>query len=120
VADLVMSYILPVAIQYQNKIIENVRGIKELGFGDEFFCAQADILKRISKHISVIKSEAEKMVEGRKKANKIENPREKAIEYCENVKSHFDTIRYHVDKLELLVEDDAWPLPKYRELLFIK
>ena len=119
-ADVVMSYILPVAISYQNKIVENVRGIKDLGLGDEFFCTQVDILKKISRHISVIKTEAEKMVEARKKANKISESREKAIVYCENIKSHFDTIRYHVDKLELVVEDDAWPLPKYRELLFIK
>jgi glutamine synthetase len=78
------------------------------------------MITAISNHINTIKTEVDKMIEERKKANKLTHPRDQAIAYCDKVRAHFDTIRYHVDKLELLVDDESWPLPKYRELLFTK
>jgi glutamine synthetase len=78
------------------------------------------IIKQISEHVSFIKKNVEQMVTERKAANVIEDVREKSMAYDEKVKSYFEPIRYHVDKLELLVDDNIWPLPKFRELLFIK
>jgi glutamine synthetase len=118
--DLAINHIMPVAIKYQNNLIENVKGLKEIGLKADFFNTQLEIIKEISVHYSAIKTDVTAMVEARKKANKIENARDKAIMYCDKVKPYFDTIRYHVDKLELLTDDELWPLPKYRELLFIK
>ena len=82
---------------------------------------QLSILKEISNHINAMSSSVRDMIEARKKANKIEDTREKAIAYCDDIKGkHFDEIRYHVDKLELLVDDAYWSLPKYREMLFLR
>ena len=88
--------------------------------GARFGKLTLNTIKEISDHISTIKDDVEKMVEARKVANKFEDLSERAKAYKENVFSFFETIRYHVDKLELLVDDEIWPLPKYRELLFIK
>src|SRR5690606_14245458 len=118
--DLVDNVIIPAAIRYQTSLIDNVRGLKELGLDEENYAAQMDIIKKLSIHVNFIKTNNRKMIDERKKANHIEDVREKAIAYDENVKSYFDPIRYHVDKLELLVDDTIWPLPKFRELLFIK
>jgi len=74
----------------------------------------------ISEHINIIKTKVDQMTEARKKANAIADVKKQAVEYCEKVKSYFDVIRYHVDKLEIVVDDESWPLPKYRELLFTK
>jgi glutamine synthetase len=120
IGELVTNVIIPTAITYQSKLIENVVGLKEIGLGKESYTAQLDFIERISKHISFIKTNVDEMVAERKKANAIEDVREKSIAYDEKVKSYFDPIRYHVDKLELLVEDSQWPLPKFRELLFLK
>lgn len=79
-----------------------------------------DIITEISDHINVIKKNADEMIDARKKANKIEHARDKAIAYCEKIKPYFETIRYNVDKLELLIDDEMWPLPKYREMVSIK
>ena len=81
---------------------------------------QLDLITRISTHVTFIKDNVEQMIEERKKANAIEDIRERSIAYDEKVKSFFDPIRYHVDKLEFLIDDSMWPLPKFRELLFIK
>jgi glutamine synthetase len=78
------------------------------------------MIKEISERVSVIKNNVELMVEERKKANQIEHATEKAFAYCEKVKPYFDEIRYHSDKLEILIDDSMWPFPKYRELLFVK
>lgn len=118
--DLVDNVIIPTAIHYQTSLIDNVRGLKDLGLDEESYAAQMDIIKKISGHVNFIKTNNRKMIDERKKANNIEDARERAIAYDENVKSYFDPIRYHVDKLELLVDDTKWPLPKFRELLFIK
>ena len=117
--ELTYNIILPAAITYQTKLIENVKGLKELGLDETTYKAQLDIITQISHHINIIKADVESMVTERKKANNIENLRDKSIAYDEKVKSYFQPIRYHVDKLEQLVDDSLWPLPKFRELLFI-
>lgn len=118
--DLAGNHIIPTAISYQTKLTENVKGLKDIGIDKKYYEAQLDIIKQISEHISIIKNSIDEMTEARKKANAIEDARDKAINYDEKVKPFFELIRYHVDKLELLVDDEAWPLPKFRELLFIK
>jgi glutamine synthetase len=119
--ELCTSHILPPAFKYQNTLIQNIVGIKEIGLKEPAFSNQKQILEKISEHISQISSEVSKMIESRKKANALTNSREKAIAYCDDVKgAFFDTIRYHVDKLEVLVDDSEWLLPKYREILFLR
>ena len=120
IGDLASTYILPAAIKYQNILIDNIRGLKDLDFGEENFEAQKKIVLKISEHINVITHKVKAMIEARKVANDVEGTREKAIMYCDTVKSFFDEIRYHADKLELLVDDEFWQLPKYRELLFLR
>jgi glutamine synthetase len=118
--DLASTYVLPAAIKYQNVLIKNIRGLKELGFDEKGYSSQKQIAEKISEHVDVIGRRVKDMIEARKVANEIENTREKAIAYCNEVKKYFDEIRYHVDKLELLVDDEYWELPKYRELLFLR
>ncbi|QZT35578.1 glutamine synthetase III [Halosquirtibacter xylanolyticus] len=121
--DLAINHIVPTAIQYQTTLIENVKGLKEI-FSDEEFEAMAGarkaLIKDISNHISTIKLKVYEMVEARKLANKIENERAKAESYDITVRPFLDEIRYHIDKLELVVDNELWPLPKYRELLFAR
>ena len=119
--ELATSLILPSAIKYQNILIENINGLKSLGLDESAYSNQLTILKEISNHISAMSTGVENMIEERKLSNKITDTRDKAIAYCDNVKGkHFDEIRYHVDKLELLVDDAHWSLPKYREMLFLR
>jgi glutamine synthetase len=120
IGDLASTYILPAAIKYQNVLIQNIRGLKDVGIEESAYANQKHIVNNISGHIANISSSVEAMIGARKSANKIESSRERAIAYCDNVKSHFDKIRYHVDKLELLVDDKYWELPKYREMLFLR
>lgn len=120
IGDLIDNMIIPTAINYQTSLIENVKGLKELGLGEDTYSAQLEIIKKLSLHVNFIRKANLDMVNERKKANNIEDIREKAIAYDEKVKSFFDPIRYHVDKLEQLVDDSKWPLPKFRELLFLK
>jgi glutamine synthetase len=119
--DLASTIILPAAVKYQNDIIKNIVGLKEVGLGEASYTHQKGILETLSNHINVIADNVEKMIEARKVANEIADTREKAIAYCDDVKgNYFDIIRYNVDKLELMVDDNYWPLPKYRELLFLR
>ncbi|MFN0254254.1 glutamine synthetase III family protein [Pedobacter ureilyticus] len=118
--DVTNSQIIPAVIAYQNSLIENAKGLKELGLSKEAIATPLAIIDKISNHLSIVKNSVDTMLEDRKQVNKIEDTREKAIGYDEKVKSHFDTIRYHVDKLEQIVDDSVWPLPKFRELLFLK
>ena len=119
--DIARNHVIPTAVRYQNTLIENVSGLKEI-FGKEFkklAAEQIDLIEKISGHIAEINSKINKMTEERKKANKLEG--QKAAEaYCNKVKPYFEEIRYHCDKLELLVDDNLWPLVKYRELLFTR
>jgi len=119
--DLAINHILPAAISYQNKLSTNISGLKAAGLGADAYASQTDLLQQVSKHIQVIYTQVNAMVEARKVANNIEDTRKKAIAYEADVKSaFFDEIRYHVDKLEHLVDDDKWTLPKYREMLFLR
>jgi glutamine synthetase len=119
--DLAINHILPAAISYQNKLSTNISGLKAAGLGTDAYASQTDLLQQVSKHIQVIYTQVNAMVEARKVANNIEDTRKKAIAYEADVKSaFFDEIRYHVDKLEHLVDDDKWTLPKYREMLFLR
>ena len=118
--ELANNVIIPTSIAYQTELINNVKGLKDIGLAEDTYAAQMEIIKKISGHVNFIKTNVTEMIEERKKANIIEDVREKAIAYDEKVKSYFEPIRYHVDKLEQLIADDKWPLPKFRELLFIK
>jgi len=114
--------VVPTAIRYQNILIENVKGLKEI-FGTEFekiAKEQISLIKEISEHIEGITTKVEEMTEARKTANALESTEAMAEAYCEQVKPFFEEIRYHADKLELLVDDEIWTLTKYRELLFTK
>jgi glutamine synthetase len=117
---LASNSILPPSIQYQNTLINNVKGLKEIGLKPESYRSQIEIIEVISKHINGVSDNVEKMIEERKKANEIESMHERAVAYCDKVKPYFDTIRYHADKLELIVDDKLWALPKYREMLFLR
>jgi glutamine synthetase len=114
------NHIIPAAIKYQHLLVQNVEGLMDIKMPRETYAAQVEIIKAISNHITVIKKNCDAMLEARKKANTIENVRSRAIAYCDKVKLHFDEIRYHVDKLELIVDDECWPLPKYREMVTIR
>ena len=116
--DLAINHIIPTAIAYQTELINNVRGLRDLGLDDENSQVTIDTIKAISGYMATIKKGADAMTESRKVANKIDDTHARAVAYCETVKSHFDTIRRAADKLELLVDDEDWPLVKYRELLF--
>ena len=120
--DISLNHVIPTAIRYQNTLIENVKGLKEI-FGSEFekiAKEQIRLIKEISKHIEGINSKVEEMTNARKKANALNDAQEMADAYCNKVKPYFEVIREHCDKLELLVDDEIWTLTKYRELLFTK
>ena len=119
--DLAINHILPAAIKYQNELLTNVNGLKAAGLPESAYASQLTIVKQISEHIQQVYTKVDGMVEARKVANKLEDTRAKAIAYCDDVKGkYFDDIRYHVDKMELLVDDPNWTLPKYREMLFLR
>ena len=117
-SDLAYTYIIPPSIEYLSSLAINVKTLKEAGL--EVGEAQRHLVNRISVHIDELKNGVDEMTEARKKANKMTDTEKKAIAYNKNVKDSFDDIRYHADKLERLVSDKLWQLPKYRELLFIK
>ena len=120
--DIARNHVVPTAIRYQNILIENVKGLKEI-FGASFekiAKEQISLIKEISEHIEGINTKVEAMTEERKSANALTNTEKMAAAYCDKVKPYFEEIRYHADKLELLVDDELWTLTKYRELLFTK
>ena len=121
--DLAINHIVPVATRYQSLLLDNVFKIKSLFPSEksELIATQdMEVIEKIAFHLLTIKEKVHAMVEARKVANKIENEREKAIAYHDTVAPQLDDIRYHIDKLELMVDNEMWPLPKYRELLFIR
>ncbi len=121
--DLAGNHIIPVAIKYQNTLIENVKGLKQvldLKTYGKLSQNQMETITEISEHVDKIKSYVNEMIETRKVANRIEEVEHKAYAYSEKVVPYFEKIRYHADKLELLIDDELWPLPKYRELLFTR
>ena len=119
--DIARNHVIPTAIRYQNILIENVQGLKDI-YGKNFkklAGEQMRLIEKISEHIEKINQGITEMINVRKKANKLDGEK-RAIAYCDKVKPYFDEIRYHCDKLELLVDDELWPLTKYRELLFTR
>jgi len=119
--ELCTSHVLPAAIKYQNILIENIKGLKELGLKESSYANQKQILEKIAEQISKISELVEKMIETRKVVNAIDNTRTRALAYESQIKEpFFDAIRYQVDKLEILVDDEIWLLPKYREMLFLR
>ena len=121
--DLAMNHIIPVATRYQSVLIDNVKKVSQVFDKEEADKLNADnisLIRRISRHTSYITETVQKMIDARKVANKVENTRQKAILYHDTVAPYLESIRYHIDKLELIVEDEMWTLPKYRELLFIR
>ncbi|MBN2348179.1 MAG: glutamine synthetase III [Bacteroidales bacterium] len=123
IGDLALNHVIPTAVKYQTMLIENVKGLKDL-FGQNEYKTLAggrlDLIKDISDHVTIIKAKVHDMIEARKVANKIESTREMADQYAKMIFPYLDEIRYHIDKLELVIDDEIWPLPKYRELLFTK
>lgn len=120
IGDIARNHIIPTAIRYQNTLIKNVQGLKDI-FDKNFekhAKEQLELIEEISQHIAQINSGINKMTEERKKANKL-NGLKASEAYCYKVKPYFDEIRYHCDKLEIMVDDELWPLAKYRELLFM-
>lgn len=116
--DIALNHIIPTAITYQNKLIDNARGLRELKIDDGEIVRT---VKEISDHVNTLRKYITQMTEERKRINAIENTRERAVAYCDEVKEkYFEQMRYAVDKLELLVDDEDWPLVKYRELLFLR
>ncbi len=119
--DIARNHVVPTAIKYQNVLIKNVSGLKDI-FGKDFkkyASEQINLITEISSHIENINSKINKMVNERKKANKLHGQKAADV-YCNKVKPYFEEIRYHCDKLELMIDDELWPLTKYRELLFTK
>ncbi|MDB9783275.1 glutamine synthetase III, partial [Winogradskyella sp.] len=120
--DIARNHVIPTAIRYQNVLIENVKGLKDIyGAGFKKIAGeQMNLIEQISEHIEKINQGITAMIDARKKANLLEDMEACAVAYCNNVRPYFDEIRYHCDKLELLIDDELWPLVKYRELLFTR
>jgi len=120
--ELMYNHIIPAAIRYQNQLIKNATGLKEIygAASNKFTGGLLSIIEQISEHLVEIKKKTDEMTEARKRANAMKEVNKKAFAYCNEVKPYFDAIRYHSDKLEQLIDNDCWPLAKYRELLFIK
>ncbi len=121
--DLAINHILPVATRYQSMLLDNVKKIMDLFPADKASDMASDdmaTIEKIAEHMKMIKREVAEMVDARRVANRITQERKKAIAYHDTVLPHMDVIRYHIDKLELMVDNEIWPLPKYRELLFIR
>ncbi len=120
IGDMCLNHVIPAAVKYQNVLIENIKGMKEI-FGDEYLglcSSEIETLKKISKYINDVSSDVDSLVEARKKANRIEDIAQRAKVYSREVKSMMEKIRIGTDNLEMLIDDELWPLPKYRELLF--
>ena len=120
IGDMCLNHVIPAAVRYQNILIENVKGMKEI-FGDESInlcSSEIDTLKKISTYINTLSADVVALVEARKKANRIEDIGERAKVYSYEVKTMMDKVRDSADNLEMLIDDEMWPLPKYRELLF--
>ncbi|WP_302430562.1 glutamine synthetase III family protein [Phocaeicola coprophilus] len=121
--DLAMNHVVPVAIEYQTRLIDNVYKMKQLFAEDESARLSSEnvaIIREIAAHTAYIKEHVDALIEARKVANRIETEREKAVAYHDTVAPMLEEIRYHIDKLELIVDNQMWTLPKYRELLFIR
>lgn len=120
ISDLTYTHILPAAIEYQTVVAGNINELRAAGLDEDIIQPQVDLLRDLSKHIGEMKKLSDQMLQARKDANMLQNTKERAMAYCTGVKELFDQIRYHADKLEIMVDDQLWRLPKYREMLFIR
>ena len=123
IADMVTNQIIPSALNYQKNLVDTVRGMKDIMTPAEFKIvakSQLELIKEISEKVTIIKTEADLMTDERKKANNLDTSKKQAHAYCEKVKPYFESMRYNVDKLEGIVDDATWPLPKYREMLYLR
>ena len=120
--EIAYNYVIPAAITYQNMLIKNVMGLKDIyGAAHKSFTeGQLSIIENIAENVSALKKKTDAMTEARKSANALKDVNKKAFAYCDNVRPYFEEIRNHSDKLERMIDDQLWPLTKYRELLFIK
>lgn len=120
IGEIALTQIVPASLKYQKQLIEALAGMEAIGIKSKNAEVQKKLVEEISERISIIINKVEEMTEARKKANNMKDARKQAVAYCEQVKPFFDEIRYHADKLELVVDDSLWPLPKYREILFLR
>lgn len=120
IGELAVNQIIPAAIQYQNELISSIRGLRDLGLDNKLTQAQEKLTADISEHVNAVLSLVNEMTEARKAANNTADIYARALAYCDQVKPFFEQIRYRTDKLEMIVDDKLWPLPKYRELLFMR
>ncbi len=120
IGDLAINHVISTALKYQTRLVDNVRGQKEIGIDAQFYAPTIEMIKKISEYTSKISILCSHMTEARKEANAVDDTEERAQKYHAIKEKYFDDIRYCVDKLELIIDDDEWPLPKYRELLLIK
>ena len=121
--DLAINHIVPTAVSYQNRLLENLRGLRETFSPEEYEELSADrkeLIREISRRVTAIKMQVREMTEARKVANHMDNYKDRAFAYEENVRPYLESIRDHIDRLEMEIDDEIWPLPKYRELLFTK
>jgi glutamine synthetase len=121
--DIAINHIVPTAVEYQTMLLENVKNLKEVFSAEEFESlagARKNLIREIGEHVSAIKALRKEMIDARKVANIITDIKQKASVYDTSVRPYLDKIRYHIDKLELIVDNEKWPLPKYRELLFVR
>ncbi len=118
--DLAMNHIVPIASKYEAMLLDKVYKMSQIGISGLNANPDIELIKSIQEHTSAIQMLTSEMIEARKAANHIENRRTKAIAYHDTVSPLFERIRHHIDKLEEIVDDQIWPLPKYRELLFIR
>ncbi|MBC7892636.1 MAG: glutamine synthetase type III, partial [Sphingobacteriaceae bacterium] len=120
ISDLAINHIVSTALKYQSQLVENVKGQKDIGIEERYYAPTIETIKRIAEYTSRIQTLVDEMTEARRKANNTENTAERAALYATDVKNYFEDIRYCVDKLELIIDDDEWPLVKYRELLLVR
>jgi glutamine synthetase len=118
--ELVVNHVIPTAISYQNKLVEYVKNLRDIGIEDELAESTKVTIKKIAEHVNSIQKLTKEMIDARKAANNTADIRKRAEMYNKKVKSFFDEIRYGVDKLELIVSDEVWPIAKYREILFAR
>lgn len=122
-ADIAINHIVPTAVEYQTMLLENVKNLKEVFPKEEFLSlagGRLDLIREVGGHISAIKTKRKEMIAARSKANKVKNVIERSKAYDNEVRPFLDEIRDHIDRLELIVDNEKWPLPKYRELLFVR
>ena len=122
-ADMAINHIVPTAVEYQTMLLENVKHLKDIFPQEEYesmASGRLELIREIGHHVSEIKAKRKEMTETRARANKIEDVHERAKAYNQEVRPFLDDIREHIDKLELIVDNEKWPLPKYRELLFVR